>query len=113
MNLREYLEEYRALTLILIDEVKKDGELDGELNDLIEKRENILKSINDFNFDEKEIINVGNSLKLLELEEELQNSVKKEKVKIKKQIQTLKKTRQANTNYNNIENRAMIFNKNI
>ena len=109
MNLREYLEEYKALTLFLIDEVKKDG----ELNDLIEKRENILKSINDFNTDKEEVKTIGNSLKLLELEQELQNSVEKEMVKIKKQIQNLKKARQANTNYNSIENRARVFNKNI
>jgi hypothetical protein len=32
-------------------------------------------------------------------------------VKIKKQIQNLKKARQANTNYNSIENRARVFNK--
>lgn len=109
MNLHEYLEEYKALTLVLIDEVKKDG----QLTPLIEKREDILKAIDDLNFDKEEIKAVGNSLKLLELEKELQNSVEKEKVKIKKQIETLKKTRQANTNYNNIENKARVFNKSI
>lgn len=109
MNLHEYLEEYKALTLVLIDEVEKDG----ELNSLIKKREDILKSINDLNFDKEEIKVVGNSLKLLELEKELQNSVKKEKVKIKKEIENLKKTRQANTNYNSSENKARVFNKSI
>lgn len=109
MNLREYLEEYKALTLILIDEVKKDG----QLNDLIEKRENILKSINDFNLSKEEIEAIGNSLNLLVLEQELQNSVEKERVKIKKQIQNLKKARQVNKNYNNIENKSRVFNKNI
>lgn len=109
MNLREYLEEYRDLTLVMIDEVKKDT----QLNSLIEKREDILKSINDSNFDKEEIKNIGNSLKLLELEEELQNLVEKEKVRIKKQIESLKKTRQANTNYNSVENIARVFNKSI
>lgn len=109
MNLREYLEEYKALTLLLIDKVKKDG----QLNDLIEKRENILKSINDLNLSKEEIEAVGNSLNLLVLEQELQNSVEKERVKIKKQIQNLKKARQVNTNYNNIENKSRVFNKNI
>ncbi|MCE5220770.1 MAG: hypothetical protein LLF98_05745 [Clostridium sp.] len=109
MDLREYLEEYKALTLTLIDEISKDG----QLSFLIEKREDILKSINNINFDKEEIKTIGNSLKLLELEEELQNSVKKEEVKIKKEIQTLKKARQANANYNSIENKARVFNKNI
>lgn len=109
MNLHEYLEEYKALTLVLIDEVKKGD----ELNYLIKKREDILKSINNLNFDKEEIKTIGNSLKLLELEEELQNSVEKKQVKIKKQIETLKKARQANTNYNSIENKARVFNKSI
>lgn len=110
MNLHEYLEEYKALTLVLINEIKKDTQ---QLNALIKKREDILKSINDLNFDKEEIKVVGNSLKLLELEEELQYSIKKEKVKIKKQIETLNKARQANTNYNGIENKARVFNKSI
>jgi len=109
MNLREYLEEYKALTLVLIDEVKKDG----QLNPLIKKREDILKSINNLNFDKEEIKTIGNSLKLLELEEEVQNLIKKERVKVKKQIETLKKARQANANYNSIENKARVFNKSI
>lgn len=109
MDLSEYLEEYKNLTLALIDEVKKDG----KLGPLIKKREDVLKSINEINFDKEEIKNIGNSLKLLELEQELQNSVKKEKVKVKKQIETLKRARQANVNYNSIENKARVFNKSI
>ena len=39
MNLNEYLEEYRTLTLTLMDKIREDGEIDI----LIEKREDILK----------------------------------------------------------------------
>jgi hypothetical protein len=109
MNLREYLEEYKVLSLTLIDEISKDG----QLSLLIKKREDILKLINNLDFDKEEIKTIGNSLKLLELEEEVQNSIKKEQVKIKKQIETLKKARQANSNYNSIENKARVFNKSI
>lgn len=109
MKLREYLEEYKALTIVLIDQVKKEG----ELTHLIKKRDDILESINNINFDKEEIKTIGNSLKLLELEEELQKLLKKEEVKVKKQIETLKKARQANKNYNSIENKPRVFNKNI
>lgn len=109
MNLREYLEEYKYLTLALIDEAKKDG----ELNSLIEKREDILDLINDSNFNKEEIKTIGNSLKLLKLEDELQNTVKKEAVEVRKQIETLKKARQANKNYNSFENKARVFNKSV
>lgn len=109
MNLNEYLEKYRVLTLELMDKIKKDEEVDI----LIEERGNILKSINDLNFDKGEIKNIGNSLNLLELEEELENLARKEKVKIKQQIEILKKAKQANIQYNSMEDRSRIFNKTI
>ncbi|BCZ48628.1 hypothetical protein psyc5s11_46950 [Clostridium gelidum] len=109
MNLNEYLEEYRTLTLDLMDKIREDGEIDI----LIEKREDILKSINNINFDKEEIKKIGDSLKLLELEEELEILAKKEKVKVKKEIENLKKIKQANTNYNSIENKSRVFNKTI
>lgn len=109
MNLNEYLEEYRTLTLALIDKIQKDGEVDI----LIIKRENILKSINALNFDKEEIKNIENSLNLLELEKELEYSVKKEKFKIKQQIETLKRAKQANMQYNSFENKSRVLNKSV
>jgi hypothetical protein len=44
---------------------------------LIEKRENILKSINDFNTDKEEVKTIGNSLKLSELNRNYKMSLKK------------------------------------
>lgn len=109
MNLREYLEEYRALTLDLMDEVQKDG----QISHLINKREDIINAISNLNFDKEEIKNIGNSLKLAKLEEDLQIIYKKEKVKVKKKIENIKRARQINTNYNNIENISRVFNKTI
>lgn len=109
MNLHECLEEYKALTLTLIDEAKKDGNLEQ----LIEKREEILKFIKNSSFNEEEIRSIGNSFNLLELEEELQSELKKEQVKIKKEIENLNKRKQANMQYNRFENRSRIFNRNI
>lgn len=109
MNLHEYLEEYRALTLDLMDEIQKNG----QISSLIEEREYIIKSINSLDFDKEEIKTIGNSLNLGELEAELQLLYKKEKVKVKQQIENIKKARQINTNYNNIQNIARVFNKTI
>lgn len=109
MNLREYLEEYRALTLDLMDEIQKDG----QISSLLKEREYIIKLINSLNFNKEEIKTIGNSLNLGELEKELQLLYKKEKVKVKKQIENIKKARRINTNYNTIENTAMVFNKTI
>ena len=109
MNLHEYLEEYKSLTLDLMDEIQKDG----QISSLLEEREAIIKSINSLNFDKEEIKTIGNSLNLAELEAELQLLYKKEKVKVKKQIEKINRARQVNTNYNNIENTARVFNKTI
>ncbi|MDU4800950.1 MAG: hypothetical protein E6X81_08110 [Clostridium butyricum] len=107
MNLQEYLEEYRALTLDLMDEIQKNG----QISSLLEEREYIIKSINDLNFDKEEIKTVGNFLKLRELENELQLLYKREKVKVKQQIENTKKARQVNNNYNNIGNISRVFNE--
>ncbi len=109
MNLYEYLEEYKTLTLEMMDKIREDGNLDV----LVNKREEILKAINELDFDKEDIKRIGNSLNLLELEEELELLIKKEKVEVKKKIESLKKTRQANANYNKIEYRARVFNKTI
>lgn len=109
MNLHEYLEEYKALTLDLMDEIQKDG----QISSLLEEREYIIKSINSLEFDKEEIKTIGNSLKLGKLETELQLLYKKEKVKVKKQMENIKKARQINKNYNTIQNTAMVFNKTI
>lgn len=109
MNLHEYLEEYRALTLDLMDEIQQSG----EISTLLEERECIIKLIDSLDFNKEEIKTIGNSLNLLKLEEELQILYKKEKVKVKKQIENIKKSKQINTNYNNIENIARVFNKTI
>jgi len=109
MNLHEYLEEYRALTLDLMDEVQKDG----QISPLIDKREDIINAVNSLNFDKEEIKTIGNSLNLAKLEEDLQILYKKEKVKVRKKIENIKKARQININYNGIENIARVFNKTI
>lgn len=109
MNLREYLEEYRDLTLKIIDEVKKDGQISPS----IDKREEIIKAVNIQDFDKEEIKTIVKLLNLEKLEEELQILYKKEMVEVKRQIDNIKKAKQININYNNIENIARVFNKTI
>lgn len=109
VNLSKYLKEYKELTLELIEEVKKEGDLEPLLN----KREEILNLIRDMNFDKEEIKRIGNSLNLLQLEEEFHMSVKKEQVRIKQEIAKLKNGHKVNQNYNSIDSVRNIFNKTI
>ena len=104
MKLSEYLKEYRALTLDLMD---------GKIKSLIEEREIIIDVINNSNFNKEEIKATGNSLNLMELEEELHALYKKEKVKVRKQIENIKIARKINNNYNNIEDISRVFSKNV
>lgn len=109
MNLYEYLKEYKALTLDLLQETGREGNLDG----LIKERQEILNKINEVNFDKDEIKRLGNSLDLLKLEEELQETIEKERVNVKKKIEITKKRSQANHSYNNIGNILSTINKTI
>lgn len=109
MNLNEYFKEYRALTLDIMDEIQKNGNVIS----LIEEREKIINEINNGDFDKEEIKMIVNSLGLLKLEEELQVMYKKEKVKVKKQIENVKRARKVNDNYNNIGNVARVLNKSV
>jgi hypothetical protein len=108
MSLKEYLEEYRALTLDIMEEIWQNG----QIGSLLEERENIINIINEKDFNKKEIENIGNSLSLMTLEEELSNMYKREKVNVKIKIEKLKKARQIN-NYGSIENISRVFNKSI
>ncbi|WP_017211311.1 hypothetical protein [Clostridium beijerinckii] len=111
MNVREYLEEYKSVTLDLMEIIKRR---DNQGEDLIKQRDKILEIMrNSSDIDKEEIKIIGNSLGLLELEKELQDLSQKEKVKIRKEIEMLKKSKQANMNYNRIENKSRVFNKSI
>lgn len=109
MNLQEYLEEYKNITLKLMDKNLNND----EVNSFIVRRGEILKILNESNFSKDEIRRIGDSLNLLELEDELQNSMKKEMVNIKREIDKLSKMKQANMQYNHFENRARVFNRSI
>lgn len=109
MCLKEYLEKYKVLTLELMDEIKRDG----EIGIFIKKREEILNLVSSLDFEKEEIRTISDSLNLLKLEEEIHKLVNKERIEVKRQIDNIKRIKKANANYNSFENRAMVFNKMI
>ena len=98
MELKDYLEEYKALTLDIMEQVN----IDGNIKFLLDERERILDKISKSNFNKDEIINIGKSLKLLELEAEMQKMVKVEKANIKRKLQNLRIREQGNKGYLNV-----------
>jgi hypothetical protein len=105
MDLYECLHAYKTITLKLIDKTKH-GEI---LEELLDKREQIIKKMGNINFSKEEFKNISSSLGLLELDNELQTLVKAEKIKTKNQIDILRKTREARKNYNNVQESLRFF----
>lgn len=95
MDLKEYLTEYKALTLDIMEHVN----VDGNIKFLLDERENILNEIIKSNFKKSDIESIGKSLNLMGLEEEMQEMIKKEKINIKKKMQQLRKNEQGNKLY--------------
>lgn len=109
MIMEEYLEEYKTITLNLMN----NNISISQINSFISKREEIIKILSESSFNKEAIKKNIELLNLLELEEQLKTSIKKEMVRIQEELARLKKVKQANTQYNNFENRARIFNKSI
>ena len=95
MDLKEYLTEYKALTLDIMEHVN----VDGNIKFLLDKREQILNKIVQANFPKNDIETIGKSLSLLELEDEMQEMIKAEKINIQKKIKQLKIKEQGNRQY--------------
>ena len=107
MDLEEYLKEYKALTLDMMERVN----IDGSIGYLVNERQEILDKIEALNFTNSEIKTISESLNLIKIEEELNLMIKKEKVNVKRKIENLKKMRNANLKYNTINYIPSLFNK--
>ena len=105
MNFRKPLEEYRDLTLNLIENAKKNE----ELSNLINKRDNVLKEFDEVDYSKEEFKKNVKEFNILELDNELQLTVKKEMVKIKKQIENIRATRVAREGYGKSQEQIKLF----
>ncbi|MBC2455907.1 flagellar protein FliT [Clostridium beijerinckii] len=105
MNLYECLNEYKNITLELINKVSNDQ----ELQKLLEMRAEIIDQIGKSNFSKVEFKELVSSLNILELDKELQDLVKQEKVKTRNQIDNIRKIRIARRNYNNSRENIRLF----
>ncbi|WP_294400636.1 hypothetical protein [uncultured Clostridium sp.] len=107
MELEEYLREYKALTL---DIMERAGE-DGSIEYLLDEREEILNKIKKINFEQAKLELICNKLNLVDLEEELSLFIKKEIVNTKKKMEKIKKMHAANMKYVSIGYVPSRFNK--
>ena len=96
MILEDYLKEYRALTLDVMDRIVRDG----EIKYLIEERERILDKIAELNPDNDVMLDICKSLNIVLLEKEMQQMINKEINSVKDKIRDLKKRQIGHEQYN-------------
>jgi len=105
MNLRTLLEEYKNITVILIEKAKKDE----DLTDLISKSNYILAEAKKTDYTKKELEEILMELNIIELENELRFTIKKEMVQIKKKIENIRTTKIARETYRNQRRNLKLF----
>jgi hypothetical protein len=105
IDFRKPLEEYKNLTLSLIEKAKNDE----ELAELINKRDDILKEFKITDYSKDEFKEIVKKLNIIELDNELQLIVKKEMVKIKKKIENIKDAKLARNSYKNSREQVKLF----
>lgn len=101
------IEEYKELTLKLISEVE---EID-QLQKLLDERQKILDEIEILNVDKKVFTVIAKKLKLIELEEELNNKLETQKIKVKEELTNSRRQRQARRSYATKEGNSNFFDK--
>ncbi|NSJ92754.1 hypothetical protein G7A79_27165 [Coprococcus sp. MSK.21.13] len=107
MDLRTYLEKFTDVTIDVIDAFKKE---DYELgNDLLDKRREVIGEIE---YTIEEFRALDEEFKLLDLNKELEETIEKERIKIRKQLDDINLRRNANNGYNT-QNKSVIFSRKI
>ena len=109
MSLRVILEEYKNVTEMLIQDVKS-GEMGEEF---IEDREKLLNEIKSCDFDKNEFKKICEELNILDIEKEAYKVLNNEKQKVKEEIITLKKQKQANKSYGSAVGKMNFFNTKV
>ncbi|ALP89498.1 hypothetical protein [Clostridium butyricum] len=107
MELKEYLYEYKGLTLDIMERANEDGNIEY----LLIEREQILNKIKASNFEQSEFEMFCNELKLVELEKEVNLVIKKEIISSKNKMEKLKKVHSASMKYSAIGYVPSRFNK--
>lgn len=110
MDLRTYLEEFRDVTLDVINAFKKE---DYELGDkLLDKRRETIGGIEKIEYTIEEFRILDEEFKLKDLNKELEDTIEKEVIKIRKQLDNINLIRSANNGYNQ-QNKSVIFSRKI
>ena len=93
--MKNYLIKYKELTEKILDEIKKE-KLENALK-VMDERELLLKEMSNINIDKN--IDLEKELSLISLNKEIENEINKQKKYLKVQMETVKKSKIANSVY--------------
>lgn len=106
--MKELAKKYKEISLDIIKNLEKDDSYD--VNILLDKRQEILDSINDRNLFKQMLVEDG----ILEIDEKIHSLLKEKMIKVKIEIKEHKKSIQANNSYANFSKEKLnIFNKKV
>jgi uncharacterized small protein (DUF1192 family) len=100
--------KYKQISLNLIDKLK-NNDID-DIDDFLDKRQDILENINNKKLFKKILIEDG----IIEIDEKIHNLLKENIDKVKIEIKEHRKSKQANNSYINLKKEKLnIFNKKV
>lgn len=109
MDLSELLYEYRNLTLRMMKEIDENN----DIGILLKEREDILKKIALLNIDRNDMKREFENLKLEEIEEKVQITIKRKMLEVRNEIKKIKRSQEAYKKYADFNGNAMIFSTKI
>ena len=106
--MKELAKKYKEISLDIIKKLEKDDTYD--VNILLDKRQEILDSINDTNLFKQMLVEDG----ILEIDKKIHSLLKKKIIAVKMEINEHKKSIQANNSYVSFSKEKLnIFNKKV
>lgn len=107
MDLERNLQEYKILTLKLINSAENIDEVES----LISERQKIINNMQLTEYDKDQFKKIAEELDLANIEEKLIKKIKKEKVNAKSGLDNIRKLKQARNIYNREESVSLFFNR--
>lgn len=112
MNLKEELTKYKDLTLELINSVEKEDY--DSLDSLLADRQNVIDTIDELTYSKEEFLYLCKNLDILVLNQKLIKISNQKKSEIRKHIDELRVSKNANKSYNKrFAVDSVFFNKKI
>ena len=95
MGLYEQLQEYRKLTVSMIDKVKHQNEFDED----VEARQKVVNELKNIKFTKEEIKGYVEELGIKDLDKQLEYEIKKERKRIQEELVKNRKNKIASAKY--------------